>query len=344
MKNEDTWANTKSNINKCLRADGYVIITTFDGNSVRKLLKGKDKYTQHYTDENGNVKVLFEIVKKYQDVDDNTIMGVGSAIDVHMEWISNEGVYLTEYLVDERFIVNELEKDCNLELVTSDSFKNQYNIHKEYLTQYARYEAEERTREGILKRAAEYYEQTDINDKSREYTFMEKYYVFRKNSKAKQKGGNFIDPNKFAFPSTLEYDDNYSLLNSIHHVLKSHKIIPKSLSPEDFYKDMDIKYENDMNIESKLKKIAKNIVIYHQDENNKREKVIDGLNIFLTERDCNNEYDVSVVKKCKRVSKNDLAIIIMKEGGVYVPVYINENNVKNGLFRMDDTVIKELIV
>ena len=107
---------------------------------------------------------------------------------------------------------------------------------------------------------------------------------------------------------------------------------------------MDIKYENDMNIESKLKKIAKNIVIYHQDENNKREKVIDGLNIFLTERDCNNEYDVSVVKKCKRVSKNDLAIIIMKEGGVYVPVYINENNVKNGLFRMDDTVIKELIV
>ena len=344
LKNEDTWANTKSNINKCLRADGYVIITTFDGNSVRKLLKGKDKYTQHYTDENGNVKVLFEIVKKYQDVDDNTIMGVGNAIDVHMEWISNEGVYLTEYLVDERFIVNELEKDCNLELVTSDSFKNQYNIHKEYLTQYARYEAEERTREGILKRAAEYYEQTDINDKSREYTFMEKYYVFRKNSKAKQKGGNFIDPNKFAFPSTLEYDDNYSLLNSIHHVLKSHKIIPKSLSPEDFYKDMDIKYENDMNIESKLKKIAKNIVIYHQDENNKREKVIDGLNIFLTERDCNNEYDVSVVKKCKRVSKNDLAIIIMKEGGVYVPVYINENNVKNGLFRMDDTVIKELIV
>ena len=54
----------KKNINNYLRNDGHLIITTFDAQKVRELLKGKDKYTQEYTDENGKNKTLFEIVEK----------------------------------------------------------------------------------------------------------------------------------------------------------------------------------------------------------------------------------------------------------------------------------------
>ena len=63
-----------------------------------------------------------------------------------MSWISEEGVYLTEYLVDPRFIKTELLEDCDLELVDTDSFGNQFEINKPYLTKYAKNQEDEKTR------------------------------------------------------------------------------------------------------------------------------------------------------------------------------------------------------
>ena len=57
------------------------------------LLNTKDTFTSYYTDDNGQRNKFFEIIKKFDgDVKDIT----GQAVDYHMAWVSQEGVYLTE--------------------------------------------------------------------------------------------------------------------------------------------------------------------------------------------------------------------------------------------------------
>ncbi|ATZ80933.1 mRNA capping enzyme [Bodo saltans virus] len=347
FKNDDSLSNFKKNINNYLRNDGYVLITTFDGNAIRKLLKNKERFTQEYVNEEGEVKILFDIVKKYDDVNDDVIMGTGNAIDVHMAWLFNEGVYQTEYLVDEKFIIEEFKRDCNLELVTMDSFENQFNILKEYLTEYVQYEADDRTREGILKRAGEFYKSNSVNDGCKKYTDLEKYYVFRKNipKAKKQKGGNndLTNTHKYSISPLPGYDNNYSFINSIHHILKNHEIIPKTLSPKTFCSDMGIDYENDINIDSNFKKIAKNIVIYHANNDGKHEKILNGLNILLAERNKDDEYTFKIIEKGKKITQNDNVIMLAKEGVMYAPIYQIDSDLRNGIFHMDDENIKQLL-
>jgi SAM-dependent methyltransferase len=349
FKNETTFKNLKSNINNYLRDDGYLLITTFDAYSVRKLLKGKDKFTQEYTDENGKVKILFEIVKKYNDAPDDAILDIGNAIDVHMSWISNEGVYLTEYLVDGRYITDEFKRDCNLELVDTDLFANQYTYHEKFITEFSEYEADIRTRSNFAK-VASFYKQNSINNGCRIMSFLYRTYVFRKkkdtkNISKKQKGGNdFSNVDKFVVPTMTGYDTEHTLLNSIHHILRNHKIIPKTLPVERFYEDLKIDYIIDEELDGKIKSIAKKLVIYHQNDKGEEEKVVNGLNIFVVERDCNNNYDTDIIKCKKEITDDDLAIILMREGNLYVPVYgLDENKVRKGMFYMDDTFITELI-
>jgi SAM-dependent methyltransferase len=348
FRDEETFSNLKANINNYLRNDGYLLITTFDAQKVRDFMKGKDKYTQEYTDENGNVQTLFEIIKKYQDIPDDVIMGIGNTIDVHMAWFMNEGTYQPEYLVDSRFLIEEFKKNCDLDLVTTDSFENQYNLHKDFFTNFIKYEADERTKKYFTS-IQEFYKSNSINDGSLIYTGLERFYVFRKKkySNKKQKGGDFNNQSKFYVPTMTSYDNDYSFMNSIHHILRSHQIIPQTLNPSQFYEDMGLHMKNDLsfNDDKDIKNVGKNIVIYHQDggSNGKKEKIIDGLNIIVAERDCNDEFDVKLVKKSKKDDSN--AIIIMKEGQWFVPIYaIDDNtNQKNGIFDMNDDLIKNLI-
>jgi hypothetical protein len=351
LRDNETFTNLKKNINDYLRNDGYLMITTFDAEKVRALMKDKDKFTQEYTDENGNVQTLFEIVKKYQDVPDDVIMGTGNTIDMYMSWFMNEGTYQPEYLVDSRFLVEELKKDCDLDLVTTDSFENQYNIHKDFFLNYAQYEANPETKKNFFK-IAEFYKSNSVNDGCKIFTHLERFYVFRKkkNSNKKQKGGNLSNTNKFYIPLMDSYNNNHTFMNSIHHILKNHQVIPQSVTPYQFYKDMDLEIKADVELNGgkfsdsdnlsdsnkTIKNIGKKIVIYHED-NGKKQKILDGLNILIAERDCNDEYDIKLIKKSKNNDDNTNAVIIMKEGNWYAPVYaIGENEEKNGLFYMDE--------
>jgi hypothetical protein len=347
LRDNETFTNLKNNINNYLRNDGYLMITTFDAQKVREFMKGKEKFTQEYTDENGNVQTLFELIKKYQDVSDDVIMGTGNTIDVHMSWFMNEGTYQPEYLVDSRFLIEELKKDCDLDLVTTDSFENQYTIHKDFFMNYAQYEANLDTRKNFLK-IAEFYKSNSINDGCKIFTHLERFYVFRKKkySNKKQKGGELSNSNKYFVPIMTSYNSNYSFMNSIHHILKSHQVIPSSVTPYQFFKDMDLEIKDDSNLnkESGIKNIAKKIIIYHQGKDDKKQKVIDGLNILIAERDCNDEFDIKLIKKSKKENENSNAIVIMKEGNWYAPIYaISENEEKNGLFYMDELKKMNLI-
>lgn len=362
LRNEDTWSNFKKNLNGYLRSGGYFFAITFDGRKVMELLGDNEKYTQYYTDENGKSKILFEIIKKYeQPKSKDYIMGVGNAIDVYISWFSLEGRYLTEYLVDSQYIVNDLKKNCDLELVSTDSCENQFVIHQQFLNQYAKYEDISDTRK-FLSGVAQFYVEDNVNVNCRPWFNLFRYYVFRKNGKLeKQKGGsthfgsdsdnniddvlNFSDSSKYAIPEMTNYNNEFSCTNSIHHIMKSHKVIPKSITPQKFYSDLGIGPVKDKMVDDKINNIARDMVIYEVVEDGKEKKVVNGINIFVVERDCNDMYDVELIAKSKKMKESDLSVILMKEGLWYVPVYhIEEDtNKKIGLFETSHPVIQKLL-
>lgn len=371
LKDQTSWDNFKQNLKNHLRDGGYFIATTFDANEVIKAIGNNEAFTVYYDDSDGNKKKFFEIVRKYGSTD---AINVGSAIDVYMSWAFDEGTYQTEFLVDYNFIINDLSKDADLEIVDSDLFSNQLVINKKFLVDATRYESVEDTKK-YMTNVAQYYDNSDMNQKCMEYTNLHRYFVFRKRSSADivtlqkdvkskktQKGGkvsnnktnkkvidiqeryNFSDMGKFKIPSMINYNDDYSLLNSIHKILVSHSIIPKVVKVDDFVSDMGLTPLKDHEIDEKyIRDITNKVIVNHElTENGKVQNVLNGLNMFFVERDCNNFYDVSYSVKNK-VSESDRAIVLMKEGGLYKPIMRKEDKGIRGIVRMNDDMIKDLL-
>lgn len=354
LKNTESWNNFKKNVKNYLRSGGFFLISCFDADRIRDALKDKSSLSASYIDQNGKTKTLFEIVKKYEDPDPNAIMGTGNAIDVYLAWFSQEGRYLTEYLVDSRFIKEELERDCDLEIIDTDSFQNQYTLHKEYLTKYADYEENKDTR-GFLKNAASFYKDDEINIGCRIFNDMMRYYIFRKKENKIQKGGDhmidFSDPELFNVPDmTLQkyYNKDYSCINSIHHILRNQGIIPKTITPKKLCRDLNLDMIKDIDMDKELLyKLIKNIIIEHEGENGNIETIINGLNVFLIERNCNDEFDIELISKNNKnkIKSQDKNIILMREGLWYVPIYhIDKSDGKyNGLFNSIDDLVQKML-
>ncbi len=172
FKNESTWNSFCSHINTYLREGGVFTFTTFDGEIVYNKLKDTSNYVEHYMD-NGDSKVLFDIVKKYDDNDKNEL---GRAIDVHMAWISD--TYMTEYLVFPKFIINSLKEKCNMELIETDTFENAYNGSKTFLELASKHDVHEN--KSFFQDVYSFYGDTPFLDKCRNYSFLNRYYVFKK--------------------------------------------------------------------------------------------------------------------------------------------------------------------
>src|SRR5207248_5214458 len=107
-------------------------------------------------------KILFEIVKKFKDIKEKEdgFIGTGYAIDVHNALVSREDIYITEFLVDPIFIEKEFLEKCDLELVDTDLFENQFEIQREYFMNVIKYEDNRETR-GFLEKVRLYYDQKD---------------------------------------------------------------------------------------------------------------------------------------------------------------------------------------
>ncbi len=369
LQDELSWSNFKQNLKKHLRSGGHFIATTFDAKQVMNVMGDKDSFSVYYDDSDGNKKKFFDIIKRYADPVEGQTIGVGAAIDLFTSWMFEEGNYFTEYLVDLDFIIKELEKDADLELVDSDLFSNQFEIQKKFLTDAGQYESSIETKNYIAK-AASYYEDNEMNEKCIQYTNLNRYFVFRKKSPAdtinitkskKQKGGNnldklnkdeymekynFSDVKKFKIPEMINYDDSYSMINSLHKLLVSHSIFPKSISVNEFMDDMGLKSIKDHNIEnSYIKDISSHIIINHEIDEGKSSKVqnvVNGLNIFIVERDCNNFYDITYAVQ-PDVKSSNKAIVLMKEGALYKPVMRKEEKGIRGIFKMKDDMIKYLL-
>jgi SAM-dependent methyltransferase len=168
--------NLVDNINNYLKTGGYLIFTLFDKDLVNKAFDDKGAITGFYTDDEGNRTKLYEIVKKF---DDNS-KGTGIGIDVYMSWISQEGKYIREFLVDKNFMIDTMTKRCNCRLVETELFENIYNMNRDYFKDVIQYEENKKNREFYQKVAKFYGDLKGADKESRNYSFLFRYYIFQK--------------------------------------------------------------------------------------------------------------------------------------------------------------------
>lgn len=341
FRDGETFKNLKTNIKNYLKNDGYLLITTFDAHKVMELLGDKQNYKQEYTNENGEVKTLFEIVKKYQDVDSKATLGTGHTIDVFMGWFMIEGSYHPEYLVDEKFIVEEFKKDCDLELVSSDYFNNQYYIDSDFIQEYSNYEHNSETLKNFGK-IAKYYEDDEINRGCKIYTNLEKFYVFHKNEKSKEKkGGSRIDGKKFFIDMDDKITkDEHSFMRSITKILKLHSLIPKSDTVKSFCKMIGVKKVSDEDIDDDyIESVCEKLNVNHENSDEDVKNIIDGIKIIIGSQN-DESYDTDKYgKRCQ--NKKAPYLFLIKNGNKYNPVYRIEDEEYNGL--MDENDIEEIL-
>lgn len=200
--NDKTFDNFTQNINMYLREGGYIMFTCFDGDKIKEKLKDREKYNEHYTD-NGEKKLLYEIVKKY---DDNDKKPLGQSIDVHMGWIFEDDVYVTEYLVYKDFVIKAFKEKCNLELVETGLFEDMFNDNREFLKVASVEDDNPKTRK-TFGDVYKFYEDSEINKKSYTYSFLNRFYVFRKTESnlSEIKAKYYVQDKKKNIPSKIAY-------------------------------------------------------------------------------------------------------------------------------------------
>ena len=168
--------NLITTVKTYLKKDGYLICTLFDPKQVLTILNTKDTFTSFYTDDDGQRSKFFELVKKFEgDIKDEP----GMAIDVHMGWVSQEGKYITEYLVTPELLTSSMEK-AGCVLVDTDLFANIYALNKEWFTTVIDYEENPKNKK-FYKSVAQFYSELKGADKeSKIWNDLYRFYVFKK--------------------------------------------------------------------------------------------------------------------------------------------------------------------
>lgn len=355
--NDNTWNNFVQNVNMYLKPGGYMMISTFDGETIMNLLSEKDNYTSYYTNTKGEKKILFDMVKKYELNDKSQIVGPGYPIDIFNSLISQEGVYITEYLVDKRFLEKEFLEKCNMELIETDLFENQFNIHRDYFKNIIQFEENPKTKQFFMK-AAEYYDQeNEVNKACFEMTRLNRFYIFRKKEDKLQKGGfydttindvkNYINPRKFV-KRIFNDPSEYSFYNSVYDVLKTNDIIPNTLKLDEFYKDVNLNLVKDSSLRTNsIRKLCNSLVIGHETSKKDVDLAINGVNILILENgnnDGSNNILVKTIGKNKnKISTKDPSIILYKDKNSYCPIYRSKEGNLNGIYNSKMRFIRKIL-
>ena len=90
--------------------------------------------------------MFFEIVKKFNNINKDEIIGLGQAIDIFDATKFEEGNYVTEYLVDKRFLTKSLKEKCNMELIETGMFDTIFNINKGFFNDTYKHESIDKTK------------------------------------------------------------------------------------------------------------------------------------------------------------------------------------------------------
>jgi SAM-dependent methyltransferase len=183
LKDRLTWNNFCWNVNRYLRPDGYLLITTLDGMAVdQSFINGK--ITRSYITDDGQKKNYFDIIKKYPDnIDISKLSGdqcLGLQVDAHISMFMDEGVYQSEYLVLPSFLINELKTKCKLRLVETETFKNLFYVYKDFFEHTAHSESKAETKK-FFNDVKQFYNQEDPSTKDWfTYSSLNRYYIFQK--------------------------------------------------------------------------------------------------------------------------------------------------------------------
>lgn len=191
FKDDITWGNFCDNINSYINDEGYLTITTFDGNMLHKLFqKNNGVIEQDYLDKNGNLKKLFKYTATYDTKNNNNKLGL--SYNAYVALFMEEGNYEVEYIVPNEYIVKSLKDKCNLELIESDNFYSIYEKQKSFFENVAPNEEKEESRRYFANVAKYYNLEDNFNKACIEFTKLHCVYVFKKNSSKKLKGGGNI--------------------------------------------------------------------------------------------------------------------------------------------------------
>ncbi|MBA3750926.1 MAG: hypothetical protein H0X03_08585 [Nitrosopumilus sp.] len=186
LSNSISWDNFCKNLKSVADNNAYLLITTFDGDLIRKKLENKSKYTISYTDNSGKNNIFAEISKFYSDKDKNDI---GMAIDVYNSLISENGVTNKEFLVFPDLLISDMSSKCDMELVETDTFVNLFDYYRNFFLGDALEGKNRRKHENIQKfykkntrslnnKFSE--EEIEIAKASLEFSSLNRYYVFKK--------------------------------------------------------------------------------------------------------------------------------------------------------------------
>ena len=116
LENDTIWGNFCQNIKDYLKPGGEILITCFDADLVRAVLKETGQFTSYYTDLQGEQHIMFELIRKYDENIIGEMVKLGVPIDVYNATYMGEGTYMTEYLVDKKFLEQEFADKCDLRL------------------------------------------------------------------------------------------------------------------------------------------------------------------------------------------------------------------------------------
>jgi hypothetical protein len=174
--NKNSVDNFVNTVKTYLKTNGYLLCTLFDSSLVMKLLNNKNTYTSYYTSDDGQRNKFFEIIKKFEgELKDD----YGQTIDVHMDWISEEGIYLTEYLVSPKLLISTMKKaDCIL--VDTDLFANTYNINKDWILKVIEYEHNPKNKVYYESIKSFYTDLKGVDKESKTWNDLFRFYVFKK--------------------------------------------------------------------------------------------------------------------------------------------------------------------
>jgi hypothetical protein len=184
LKNDTIWNNFCTNINKFMAHDGYLLISCLDGDMIHESFnKNNDKITLNYT-ENGESKKFIDFTRNY-DKNIKDINRTGLTYNAFVTLLKDDDdKFDIEYIVSKKFLIEELKKKCNLDLVETSLFHDNYLQQETFFKKIAPLEEHVKTKAYFMN-VAEYYNQDDsVNKASLEYTKYHRYFIFRKQHNA----------------------------------------------------------------------------------------------------------------------------------------------------------------
>jgi SAM-dependent methyltransferase len=332
LANSNAWSNLCENINSHLEDGGHILITCFDADAIKKLLKDKKSYEIFYKNETGENKLLIDIKKKYID---NNKDDLGQAIDIFNSTFSEDNTYITEYLVSYNFLVNNFRELCDLQLVESDTFENIYHLNK-HMFQHM---DSTQTNDKLLSKVRKYYEllsnnniqydnlfEKNVADASFNFTKLNRYYIFRKKVSSEQ-SNNKLSREIYDSVENGSKGDKYYSLAHLRKYLKNTNLyaVNKSYNSIDKLNKAIFKYNkiNNANvyvIDNESDKLLIN--------NNKKYELLENDSINIYKLKSNNQFDHNII-----VYKN--------KGQYYHVVYLNnDKNINKHVFSNNNKYIQ----